>query len=150
MMRKSFLKNTTTERYVVIDKETGEVMDEYTNNLSYLANTKEEFYLMYSSMVLILKTSKDVNMKLFAALLERYSHGAEFSMSKGLKTIIAKECECSPRSLDNSFSFLVKEHVVIRLDCNLYRIEPRHIFKGASNQRNKELKAVVEMYCEDC
>lgn len=111
---------------------------------------KESFYLIYSSMVLILKASKDVNMKLFASLLERYSHGVEFSMNGELKKIIAKECECSPRSLDNSFSFLVKENIIVKIGANLYKINPRHIFKGSNDQRNRELKSILELYCKDC
>ena len=149
-MRKSFLKTLTRERYTIIDKETGEVLDESVNIISYLANTKEDFYLMYSSMVLILKSSKDVNMKLFASLLERYSHGVEFSMNKDLKKIISGECECSPRSLDNSFSFLVKEKIIVKIGGSLYKINPRHIFKGSTDQRNRELKSILELYCKDC
>lgn len=149
-MKKSFLKTITAEKYTIIDKDTGEILDQNVNRISYLANSREDFYLMYSSMVIILKASKDVNMKLFASLLERYSHGVEFSMNGELKKIIAKECECSPRSLDNSFSFLVKENIIVKIGANLYKINPRHIFKGSNDQRNRELKSILELYCKDC
>lgn len=130
--------------------ETGEIVDVAYNRTTYLANTKEEFYLMYSSMVLILKGSSDVRMKLFAALLERYSQGQEFSMSKSLKEIMARECACKPRSFDKAFTDLIKDNIVVKLGPSLYRINPRHVFQGSSSSRNEALKAIIELGCMDC
>jgi hypothetical protein len=149
-MKKSFLKTSYSEVATVIDKETGEILDVTINKTSYLANTKEDFYLMYSSMVLILKGSTDVKMKLFAALLERYSQGQEFSMSKGLKEIIASETGCKPRSLDSAFTELVKNNVIVRINTQLYKVNPRHVFRGSTSTRNNELKALIELGCKDC
>lgn len=120
------------------------------NESNYLANSREEFYLMYSSMVLILKSSTDVKMKLFAALLERYAQGQEFSMNKSLKALIAEETKCSARSLDSSFTFLVKHNYVVKLNSQLYRINPRHVFQGSSSERNKQLVAVLKLHCPTC
>jgi len=112
--------------------------------------SEEEFYLMYSSMVLILKGSTDVRMKLFASLLERYSEGQEFSMSKGLKDLIAVECKCSPRSFDTAFSSLVKDNIIVRLNRGVYKVNPRHVFKGSRNKRNDSLKAIIQLGCKNC
>jgi len=57
-MKQSILKTGYTEVNTIIDKDSGEILDISINRTSYLANTKEEFYLMYSSMVLILKVYK--------------------------------------------------------------------------------------------
>jgi len=149
-MEKSFLKAGTTTIIRNIDSETGEILDETINKTKYLANTVEEFFLMYSSMVLILKGSTDVRMKLFAALLERYSKGQEFSIPKSLKEILAKEVKCSARSFDAAITSLAEDRVIIRTDRSLYRINPRHVFQGSSNERNSQLKAVIELYCPDC
>ncbi len=149
-MENSFLKTVSTSTDNYIDTESGEIIDSITNRTTYLANTKEEFYLMYSSMVLILKGSSDVRMKLFAALLERYSKGQEFSMSKALKVIIAKETGCKPRSFDTAFTYLVKENIIVRIESQLYKINPRHVFQGSSSDRNSQLKAILELGCKDC
>lgn len=149
-MKKSTLKTSYVETQTTIDKETGEILDVSVNKISYLANTKEDFYLMYSSMVLILKASSDVKMKLFASLLERYSRGQEFSMNKGLKEIIAKETNCKARSLDTSFTELVRANVIVKIEVGLYKINPRHIFQGSSINRNNQLKAIIELGCKDC
>ncbi len=150
VMKKAYLKSSGTNTTEYVDTDTGEVLDVVINNTTYLANTAEEFYLMYSSMVLILKGSTDVRMKLFAALLERYSRGQEFSMSKTLKEIMANECECKPRSFDLAFTTLIKDNIIIRIGPLTYKINPRHVFQGSSNERNKSLKAILELHCKDC
>jgi len=149
-MKKAFLKTASTTTNIIVDTETGEVVGSSINKVSYLANNKEQFYLMYSSMVLILKASSDVKMKLFAALLERYSQGQEFAMSKSLKNIIAQETDCKPRSFDSAFTYLLKENIIFRVASNLYKINPRHVFQGSTVDRNKELKATLELHCPDC
>lgn len=148
-MKKSFLKNGYTEIEKHFD-EKQEVVDVIINTHKYLANTKEGFWLMYSSMVLILKSSQDVRMKLFASLLERYGRGQEFSMSKTLKEIIARECECSPRSFDTAFSSLVKDNIIAKIGSRLYTVNPRHVFQGNTTARNQALKAVIELGCKEC
>lgn len=149
-MENSFLKTgkVTVDNY--IDTETGELIGTTVNKSTYLANTKEEFYLMYSSMILILKGSSDVKVKLFAALLERYGKGQEFSMSKALKVIIAEETGCKPRSFDTAFTYLVRENIIVKIGPQLYRVNPRHVFQGSSSERNNQLKAVIELGYKDC
>jgi hypothetical protein len=110
----------------------------------------EDCYLMYQSMIQILKESTDVKLKLFASLVERYSEGQEFSMTKSLKEVIALECGCKPRSFDSAFTVLVKDSVVVRVKAYLYKINPRHTFKGEKEDRNKNLKAIIELGCKDC
>jgi len=149
-MKKSFLKSTSSHTTSIVDYNTGEVMETSTNSINYLANSKESFYLMYSSMILILKSSTDVKMKLFAALLERYSQGQEFSMNKGLKGIIALETKCQPRSLDSAFTFLVRQNIIVKFEKQLYKINPRHVFQGSTSDRNGALKAIIELGCDNC
>jgi len=149
-MKKSFLKTGAVNITETVDSDTGELLDVTINKTTYLANTKEEFYLMYSSMVLILKNSTDVKMKLFAGLLERYSSGQEFSMNKSLKLLIANECGCSPRSFDTAFTYLLEENIVVKIDSRLYRINPRHVFQGSTSDRNAELQAILTLHCKTC
>lgn len=132
----------TVERY---DADTGEMIESFTNKVTYLANTKEEFYLMYSSMVLVLKASSDVKIKLFAALLERYSKGQEFPMGRKFKEIMAKECDCKPRSFDLAFTTLIKHGIIVKVGYSLYKMNPRYIFQGSSSDRNNALKATIEI-----
>ena len=149
-MEKSYLKTAAIHTIDTVSEETGEIVGTVVNKTTYLANSKEQFYLMYSSMVLILKDSTDVRMKLFASLLERYSEGQEFSMSKSLKEVIGIECGCSARSLDTPFTYLVRKNIIVEIGTRLYKINPRHVFKGSTGVRNKNLKAIIELGCKDC
>jgi hypothetical protein len=97
-----------------------------------------------------MKGSSDVKMKLFAALLERYSQGQEFSMTKSLKEVIANETGCKARSLDSAFTDLVRKNVIVKIGTQLYKVNPRHIFKGSSTSRNQALKAIIELGCREC
>ena len=149
-MEKSFLKTGSVHTTNIVDLDSGEIIETIINKTKYLANSKEEFYLMYSSMVLILKSSSDVRMKLFAALLERYSQGQEFTMSKSLKLIMAQETGCKPRSFDAAFTSLIKDNIIVKISSQLYKINPRHVFQGSSSDRNNQLKAIIELGCRDC
>ncbi len=149
-MKSSFLKTGSTHSKEYINPSTGEVLGVSINKSEYLANSKEEFWMVFASFVLILKDSSDVKIKLFAALLDRYSDGREFSLTGGLKNIIGREVICSPRSLDNALSTLVQIKAVIRLERSIYRINPRHIFKGGLEKRNNKLKAVLQLECPEC
>lgn len=113
-------------------------------------DSKEKFYLMYSSMVVILKQSSDVKMKLFAALLERYSKGQEFSLNGGIREVIARETGCKPRSLEAALTFLIRHHILIEVTKRVYRINPRHVFEGTNFDRNESLKAIIELHCPEC
>lgn len=149
-MEKSYLKSSGTHTTEIVDVNTGEVIETITNKTTYLANTTEEFFLMYSSFVLVLKGSTDIRIKLFAYLIGKYSTGQPFQMGSGMKELIAEEFNCKPRSLDLAFTTLLKENIIIRLKPRLYRINPRHVFKGSTSDRNKELKSVIELYCKNC
>lgn len=149
-MENSFLKTSHTTTINTVDMETGELIDSITNKDAYLANSEKEFWIMYSSMVLILKGSTDVRMKLFASLLERYAKGQEFSMSKSLKTIMSGETGCKPRSFDAAFTSLIKDNIIVKIGIQLYKINPRHVFQGSTKNRNNALTAIIELHCKDC
>lgn len=150
-MEQSFLKTGTTIVTNNVDFETGEVKDTSTNKTSYLANSKEEFFMLYASALhLMMDTAKDVNVRLLAYLIQNNATGNVFSMSKGLKIIIAERIDASPRTIDNSLSELIANKFIIRIERNTYKLNPRHIFQGGTSERNQALKAILTLECPDC
>lgn len=133
-----------------INTETGQIISEDVNTFQCLANSREQFWLMYSSMIVVLKGSHDVKMKLLAALLERYSSGQEFSMNKSLKEKIAKEANCKARSLDVAFTELIRMDSIVRIAPHLYVVNPLHVFKGSREKRNQALKAIIKIAEKRC
>jgi len=144
-MKNDFLKSSNSRVNTVIDESTGEILSETTSVTMYLANSSKEFYLMYASMLSVLKGSSDPKINLLAGLIERYSKGQEFSMSRGLKDLIAKECNGSSRTFDRAFTVLKEENLIIEVSPRLYRINPKHIFQGSSKNRDKSLKLLMEI-----
>lgn len=151
IMEQSFLKTGVTQTIDVVDTNTGEVIDTMTNKTAYLANSKEEFFMVYASALhLMMNTAKDVNVRLLAYLIQNNATGNVFSMSKGLKIIIADKINASPRTIDNSLSELIANKFIIRLERNTYKLNPRHVFQGGTSERNAALKAVLILECPDC
>jgi hypothetical protein len=110
----------------------------------------EEHYLIYESMIEIMKNSNDVKLKLYAGLIEKYSQSQSFTMTKDLKHEIANQTGCKSRSLDTAFTDLVRKNVVVKIAPQLYKVNPRHVFKGSTSNRNEALKAVIELGCREC
>lgn len=105
----------------------------------------EDFYLIYPSMITILKSSSDVRMKLFASLLERYGKGQEFSMSKALKIIIAEETDCKPRSFDTAFTYLLKENIIMKwFENDDWKQSPKFKNVTLSKEESKFIKDEVD------
>ena len=150
-MTKSHLRKGATTKIEVYSEETGEKVYESFNETEYLVDSKEEFFMLYASALhLMMDTAKDVNVRLLAYLIQNNATGNEFSMSKGLKGIIAKRIEASPRTIDNALSQLVSDKFIIRLERNTYKLNPRHVFKGGTEKRSAALTAVLKLECKTC
>lgn len=129
--------------------EHGEVISEETISQKYIAKG-DTFYLMYSSLVTsFLQKSHDINVKLFGSLLKRYANGHEFSMNKGLKEIIAKECHCSVGAINNAVTRLKETKMIYEVARRTYKINPVHVYQGSSKVR-KKLVVELEQDCPEC
>ena len=152
-MNKSYQKTSVKEVFTnqVVDFESGEVVSETkeVKHHKYVAG-KETFYLMYSSFLNVLQSSKDLKIKVYAYLLQSYSFGVGFQIGKPVKRIIAKKYNVSESAISNTLTQLKKENFLYSSERGLYRLNPRYAFKGSSKDRNKELNIIIELGCKDC
>lgn len=139
-----------TERRFIVD-EGGEVLEEepIIKTVSYIAG-KDEFYLMYSYFIDVLMHSKDMKLKVYAYLLEKYNAGTEFQLGNPIKKIIAEKLDTSVSAISNTITQLKKDNLLYSPDRGLYMLNPRYAFKGSSKERNKQLKVIIELGCRDC
>ena len=72
-MEKSILKKGLTEITRTVDTDTGEVLDLDIKNHKYLANTKEEFFLIYSTLIGVFQKISAAEVRVYAFLLEHYN-----------------------------------------------------------------------------
>ena len=149
IMKNSFLKDSLIERERFVDVETGEILEENTKHHAYLANTKEEFMLLYSSMIGIFEGFTQAECRVYGYLL-RYTDGLSFDISKKLRMDMADHTKLNERTIYNTCMQLMKKHLIFKDKNGLYRINPRFAFRGSSMERNRRLKTILELECPDC
>lgn len=148
-MKKGFLKSTLTEVEVVVDSETGEVLDQNVKHHKYLANSKEEFMLIYSSILGIFNKMEQSEIRVFSFLLQ-YADGTKFAVDKSIRIEIAGVTDLSERTVYNTIKVLESKHLIFKLPSGAYQINPRYAYKGSTSDRNQALQAVLELHCKDC
>lgn len=129
-----------------IDPETGEVIDLAVHKHNYLAG-EEEFFLVYTSLMNVWErwdlSTSDLN--LFSYLCNRYSNGAEFTITSNMKAEIANISGRKPTTFNNSTRALIDKRLIIKISPRSYKLNPRYIFKGSSKNRNKALIEILSI-----
>jgi len=148
-MKKSYLKTGFTTVETVVDSETGEILSENVQKHTYLANTKEDFLLLYSSVLGIFNRMEQTEIRVFSFLLQ-YADGTKFAISKPIRLEIAKVTDLNERTVYNTIKSLVDKNLVAKLPTGAYQVNPRYAFKGSTTNRNQELKAIIELGCKSC
>ena len=148
-MKNSFLKTSSIDRDVFIDVETGEIVDENIKHHKYLANSKEEFLLLYSSVLGIFEGLNQAEIRVYGYLL-KYAEGLEFDISRKIRVNIAERTNLSERTIYNTCQSLLDKRLIFKTKNGLYQINPRYAFKGSTSERNAALKATLDLECPDC
>lgn len=154
-MRKSFPKVANSLVETVLDSETGEVLDQHVITNKFIANSKEEFFIGYVTLLSVLKDISGPSIKVYAYLLMNYKPGTFIAISKPLKKLILEFIGSSANvttGIDNCLSELTKSNLLFRPSNQRggYYINPRYAFKGSTYDRNQSLKAIIELGCVEC
>jgi len=145
-MKTSFLKTGITEINTVIDAD-GVILDQNIKTHSYLANTKEEFLLMYSSIIGIFTQMSQSEIRVYGYLLQ-FANGIKFDVSKKTRIDIAEATSLKERTVYLAVNSLVEKNL-LHLD-KMYQVNPRYAFRGSTSDRNNALKAIIEIGCREC
>lgn len=148
-MKKSFVKNGYLETTVVINKETGEILETEIKQHTYLANAKEDFFLVYSSILGIFNKMEQSEIRVFSFLLQ-YADGTKFSVDKSIRLEISKVTDLNERTIYNTLIKLSDKKLIFKHDSGAYQINPRYAYKGSTLDRNKELQVLFKLGCKDC
>ena len=134
------VNKTTT---IVVDKETGEVLETAVNNVKMIVDN-EEFMLVYVGFWNAIRGNKlsKSDIDLLAFLIEHYCDGTPFGISKYIKEKVAKQTGKSITTYNNCTRVLVDENFIIEVGTKTYVVNPAYAFKGSSNKRNK---AIIEL-----
>jgi len=148
--KNSFLKIGSKEIQTTIEPETAEVLDVNQKNNYYLANSKEEFFLIYTSLIGIFQEMTMPEVKVYCYLLQNYNIGTDIALPKGMKEIIAKKQGLGLGTVNNALSKLSAKKLIYSIHTAIYKINPRYAFKGSTSNRNQSLKFILEVECKDC
>lgn len=145
----SYLKTLGTDVCTVINDE-GEVLAEYEKRHTYIANSKEEFMILYVNVLPIFITLSHPSKSTYAYLLANYDSETIFEIGGGLRSLIAKRIGMSTSAVANALTELKDSNLIATHGKGMYQINPRYAFKGSSSHRNRALKAIIELGCKDC
>lgn len=154
-MHQSYVKKRITEITNTIDRETGEVLDVDIKKHTYLANTKEQFLLAYATLIGVFQNISAAEVRVYAFLLEHYPGDCKIVINDIIRKDIADRTKLKPGSINNTLNRLIStEHItyplLYRLGRGTYQLNPRYAFKGSTSDRNKSLKAIIELGCTNC
>ena len=154
-MRRAHLKTKMVEKTTVIDKSTGEVLEEKTIKHTYLANSKEGFFFFYDSFITVLQQFSAAEIRLYTYLLENIPISRVFVINDFIRKEITKKTSLSAGAINNTLNLLTAANkdrcpLIHRLAKGTYQLNPRYVYKGSSLNRNVALKAIIESGCSRC
>ena len=147
---KSYLKTGTVEITNVVDQETGEIIESNMKRHTYMANTKEEFLLLYVNALPIFMTMSNPAKSVYAYLLKDYTAKSVFEIGSALRSLMSKTLKLGASTIANSLTELTQANLLYSPSKGLYQINPRYAFKGSTSDRREALKAIIELGCKDC
>jgi len=149
--RKGYLKTSHTHTERTVDNGTGEVIHEEIQNIKYLANSQEEFFLFYSSLIGIIEQGmSQAESSLYAHLLKNYNIGADIGISKQVRIGVGKKLGLNERTVLNTLGMLVEKNLIYTTAKGVYKINPRYAYRGSTTARNRDLKIMLEVECPHC
>ena len=149
MNAKSTLRTAIKEVITTVDSDTGEVLDQNIKHHTYLVNTKEEFLLVYSTLLSVFTDMEQSEIRVFGFLL-RYADGTRFAIDKSIRIEIANVTDLSERTIYNTVKILEQKKLIFKHPSGAFQINPRYAFKGSTVERNNQLKILIELGCPEC
>ena len=139
-----------------VDPRTGELVElPIIKTVPYVANSREEFYLVYASFIglIVENTFEKAEIQVYAYLLQYYGAGKPFALIKSIKEDIAKITNLKVGTIDNVLQTLrtkPENPVLFRTAKSTYVLNPRYAFQGNSTDRTKAMKIIFELGCKNC
>jgi len=149
-MKSSYLKTglITTENFV--DASSGEIVGSNTKHHKFIANSREEFMLLYVSVLPIFIEMSGPAKTVYAYLLSNYDTGSVFEIGGGSRAYIADRLKIANSTVANALTELKEKGLIFSQVKSMYQINPRYAFKGSTSARNEALKAIIEVGCDNC
>jgi len=152
--KNSYLKTSFAERTTTINED-GEVLQNTLKKHTFIAGSKEQFFLGYVTMLSVFKEISGPAIKVYSYLLMSYQTdamiGINMAVKKEIKAFIGSNA-AGVGTIDNCLSELTKQGLLYKKAdvTGGYYINPRYAFKGSTKERDNKLKALIELGCSNC
>lgn len=154
MKKKSILKTVITEKNNYVSEETGEILETSIKKHSFIANSKEQFFIGYVSILGMFKNLNGSEIKVYAYILEKYTNDSLICINDTLRKAICADTGVKEGTINNCLTRLSDDSeespLLAKLGKGTYKINPRYAFKGSTKDRNGSLKALIELGCKNC
>jgi hypothetical protein len=147
---KSYLKTTATVTTNTIDQSTGELIDQEILTHKFMTKDKEEFFLIYASLIGLLGELSTPAVRVLSYVLLTYKSASQFEIGGATRTLIAGKMRLSSSAIVKGLAELVDNTILFSPSRSMYIINPRFAFKGSTSDRTKEMRAIIELGCKDC
>ena len=154
-MKEANLKKRMTEVINSVDSETGEILNTEIKSHNYLADTKEEFFLTFTTLLSVFQKISMAEIRVYAFLLNQYRSNCKIVINDIIRRDIVNNTHLSSGSINNALCSLTstegRNHPLLyKLGRGTYQLNPRYAFKGGTATRNSSLKAIIEIGCKNC
>ena len=154
MEKKSTLKTSFVEKTNYIATETGELIKTDLKKHTFIANSKEQFFIGYVSLLGIFRNLNGSEIKVYAYLLEKYNSESPISINDTVRKLISKATGVKEGTINNCLCKLSDSSetspLLAKLGKGTYQLNPRYAFKGSTKDRNNSLKTLIELGCKNC
>ena len=147
---KAYLKSSFSEKTQVLDKETGEIINEEIIKHTYITKDKEDFFLVYSSLIGLLGELTNPAIKVLSYILLNYKINSQFEIGGISRNLIAQKMNLGKSSVANALTELKENNILYSPMKSVYQINPRYAYQGSTSDRKEALKTIIELGCKDC
>lgn len=150
LKNKSYLRAGIKLITNTISQETGLLIDTNVKVHTYIAESKEDWFITYSSLLGVFNELSLGAIKSYAYILKNYNFDTQFEIGKATRRNIADYCKISESNVAASLAELKDKELLFSPNRSIYMINPRYAFKGSTSNRNYSLKAIIELGCKNC
>lgn len=153
-MKKSQLRAGYVEKLIKESPEGAKLAEGLKANY-FIANSKEQFFIGYVTVLSLFKDISGPSIKVYSYLLMNYNSGILIAINMSIKKDILKFIKSNSKGvgvIDNCLHELCKNKLLYRqgVSSGTYMLNPRYAYKGSTKERNEALKSVILLGCKDC
>lgn len=149
-MKQPILRTSSIEIETFVDKDTGETLGSNQKKHTYIANSKEQFFIVYSTLIGVFNNLSHGSGKVYHYMLLHYKSEAPIEIGKPTRQLMSDYCKISMGTVANSLTELKEKNLIYSPHKRVYYINPRYAFQGNTTSRNQALKVIIELGCKDC